>query len=109
MIKKHKNTEDCETTQEFPEWGLYTNFTDIPRMCRYKSGLILLIDVKKGGYILNHLRCICRYKSGLILLIDVKKGGYILNHLRCICRYKSGLILLIDVKKGGYILILESS
>ena len=31
MNKKHKNTEDCETTQEFPEWGLYTNFTDIPR------------------------------------------------------------------------------
>ena len=31
---------------------------------------------------MNHLRCICRYKSGLILLIDVKKGGYILNRLR---------------------------
>ena len=29
MIKTHKNTEDCETTKEFPEWGLYTNLTDI--------------------------------------------------------------------------------
>ena len=35
MNKKHKNTEDCETTQEFPEWGLYTNFTDIPRIYQF--------------------------------------------------------------------------
>ena len=38
MIKKHKNTEDCETTQEFPEWGLYTNFTDIPRITWSRYG-----------------------------------------------------------------------
>ena len=32
MIKKHKTTEDCETTQELPELGLYTTFRDIPCM-----------------------------------------------------------------------------